>query len=118
MCTADGRREDAMTDEKWEALVGQIRRKFKVDEETMSEPDPRDRSVRETLVFTGPTGPMKLERVTRPLVLEKKPIYSGRAGAGVSYDYVLDPKEKTHRESLFRWENNGWTEMDLSAISR
>ncbi|MGH7724214.1 MAG: hypothetical protein ACREOU_02170 [Candidatus Eiseniibacteriota bacterium] len=107
-----------MTEEKWEALVGQIRRKFKVTEHTTSEPDPRDKAVREVIVFEGPTGPMKLERVTRPLVLEKKPIYSGRIGSGVSYEYVLDPVEKTHRESLFRWENNGWTEMDLSLIGR
>src|SRR5690349_9441179 len=65
-----------MTDEKWEAMVSQIRRKFKVSEHTTSEPDPWDRAVRETIVFEGPTGPMKLERATRPLVLEKKPIYS------------------------------------------
>ena len=71
-----------MTDEKWELMVEQIRRKFKVSEHTTSEPDPRDRAVRELLVFEGPAGPMKLERVTRPLVLEKKPIYSNRAGSG------------------------------------
>ena len=41
-----------------------------------------------------------------------------RIGSGVSYEYVFHPTEKTHRESLFRWENNGWTEMDLSAIGR
>jgi hypothetical protein len=107
-----------VNDDKWEAMVGQIRRKFTVTEHTTSEPDPRDRGVRETIVFDGPTGPMKLERVTRPLVLEKKPIYSHRAGSGVNYEYVFDPVEKTHRESLFRWENNGWTEMDLSMIGR
>jgi hypothetical protein len=107
-----------MNDDKWELMVEQIRRKFKVTEHDTSEPDPRDKAVREVIVFEGPTGPMKLERVTRPLVLEKKAIYSHRAGGGVNYEYVLDPVEKTHREALFRWENNGWTEMDLSAIGR
>ena len=76
------------------------------------------RQAGEVIVFEGPAGPMKLERVTRPLVLEKKPVYSSRIGSGVSYEYVFHPTEKTHREVLFRWENNGWTEMDLSAISR
>jgi hypothetical protein len=71
-----------MTDEKWEALVGQIRRKFQITEHTTSEPDLRDKAVREILVFEGPAGPMKLERVTRPLVLEKKPIYSVGPGPG------------------------------------
>ena len=107
-----------MTDEKWELLVEQIRRKFKVSEHVKGEPDPRDRAEREVLVFEGPTGPMKLERVTRPLVLEKKPIYSNRAGSGVNYEFVYHPTEKTHRETLFRWQNNGWDEMDLSLISR
>jgi len=107
-----------MTDEKWELMVEQIQRKFQVSEHAVSEPDPRDRAVREVIVFAGPTGPMKLERVTRPLVLDKKTIYSHRAGGGVNYEYTFHPTEKTHRESLFRWENNGWTEMDLSAIGR
>jgi hypothetical protein len=107
-----------MNDERWEGLVSMIRRKFKVTEHTTSEPDPRDRAVKETLVFDGPTGPMKLERVTRPLVVEKKPIYSHRSGSGVNYDYIYHPTEKTHREALYRWENNGWTEMDLSMIGR
>jgi len=107
-----------VTDEKWEAMVGQIRRKFKVSEHEIGEPDPRDRGVREVVVFEGPTGPMKLERVTRPLVLEKKPIYSHRSGSGTNYEFVYHPTEKTHRETLYRWENNGWTEMDLSFMTR
>ena len=45
-----------MTDEKWEAMVGQIQRKFKVTEHTTGEPDPRDHGVRELIVFDGPTG--------------------------------------------------------------
>lgn len=107
-----------MTDEKWQLLVEQIQRKFKVSEHLTSEPEVRDRSVREVLVFEGPTGPMKLERVTRPLVLEKKPIYSKRIGSGTAYEFVLHPTEKTHREQLFRWANESWVEMDLSAIGR
>jgi hypothetical protein len=107
-----------MTDEKWELMVEGIQRKFKVTEHSVGEQDPRDRSVREVIVFEGPAGPMKLERVTRPLVLDKKTIYTHRSGGGVSYEYQFHPTEKTHRESLFRWENNGWTEMDLSTIGR
>jgi hypothetical protein len=107
-----------MTDEKWRMMVTQIERKFAVSEHTMGDPDPRDHGVRETIVFEGPTGPMKLERVTRPLVVEKKPIYSNRAGSGVQYEYIYHPTEKTHRETLFRWENNGWIEMDLSFMTR
>ena len=63
---------------------------------------------------TNPT----LERLTRPLVLEKKPIYSNRSGSGTNYEFIYHPTEKTHRETLFRWENNGWTEMDLSFMTR
>ena len=107
-----------MTDEKWEAMVSQIRRKFTVTEHATSEPDPRDHGIRESIVFEGPTGPMKLERLTRPLVLEKKPIYSHRSGGGVNYEFIYHPTEKTHRETLFRWEQNGWTEMDLSFMTR
>ena len=47
-----------MNDDKWEALVGQIRRKFKITEHTTSEPDLRDKAVREVIVFEGPMGPM------------------------------------------------------------
>ena len=56
--------------------------------------------------------------ISVPVACPSRPDPSGRAGAGVTYDYVLDPVEKTHRETLFRWEHNGWTEMDLSSITR
>ena len=106
-----------MNDEKWEVLVEQIQRKFEVTEHR-KEDSAEDRTHREVLVFAGPTGPMKLERVSRPLVLDRKPIYSKRIGSGVAYEFVYHPTERTHREYLFRWVNNGWEEMDLSAISR
>jgi hypothetical protein len=106
-----------MTEEKWEVLVEQIRRKFTVSEHRRDPPG-LDRAEREVIVFDGPLGPMKLERVTRPVVVDRKPIYSKRIGSGVAYEFVYHPSEKTHREQLFRWVNQSWEEMDLSTIGR
>lgn len=106
-----------MTDEKWENLVEQIQRKFGIEARTQNEPV-EDAGVREVVVFKSPAGKMKLERVSRPIVLDKRILYSKRAASGRSVEYTYSPTEKSHRERLFRWTGTDWVEMDLGAIVR
>jgi hypothetical protein len=106
-----------MTDDKWELLLEQIQRKFGIEARTQNEPA-EEGGVREVVVFRSPGGKMKLERVSRPLVLDKKVHYSKRMGSGRNVEYVYSPNEKTHRERLFRWTGTEWSEIDLSLIAR
>ena len=106
-----------VTDEKWETLVEQIQRKFGIEAHTQNEPL-EDAGVREVVIFKSPAGKMKLERVSRPLVLEKRLHYSKRAQSGHSVEYVYSKTEKTYRERLFRWAGSEWEEIDLGLIVR
>lgn len=106
-----------MTDDKWETLLEQIQRKFGLEAHTQNEPV-EEGGTREVVIFKTPSGKMKLERISRPLVLDKKVHYSKRASAGRNVEYVYSPTEKTHRERLFRWSGADWDEIDLGAIIR
>ncbi len=106
-----------MTDEKWESLLERIQRKFGFEARTRNEPVEEGGS-RETVIFKSPAGKMKLERISRPLVIDKKIHYSKRLGSGRNVEYVFSPSEKAHRERLFRWNGTDWEEMDLGAITR
>jgi hypothetical protein len=106
-----------VTDEKWEALLEQIQRKFGIEAHTQKEPV-EDGGFREVVIFKSPAGKMKLERVSRPLVLDKRIHYSKRAQSGRSVEYVYSKTEKSHRERLFRWTVTGWEELDLGVITR
>jgi dephospho-CoA kinase len=106
-----------VTDDKWELLREQIQRKFGIEARTENEPVD-EVATREVIVFRTPAGKMKLERVTRPLVLDKRIHFSKRAESARSVEYVYSKTEKTHRETLFRWAGTAWEEIDLGLISR
>ena len=106
-----------VTDEKWETLLEQIQRKFGVEAHTENEPV-EDGGVREVVIFKSPAGKMKLERTSRPLVLNKKIHFSKRAESGRSVEYVYSKTDRTHRERLFRWTGTNWEELDLGIITR
>jgi len=105
---------DAMNDEKWEVLVTQIERKLKVLEKKVTTAD-EGRTKIETVVFQGPEGRMKLERISKPLVVDKKVHYSRRIGSQSSVEYVYSPTNKVHRVQLFRWSDamREWEELKL-----
>jgi hypothetical protein len=106
-----------MNDDKWEELVTRIERKLKVLDKKVATAD-EGRTRIETLIFQGPEGRMKLERVSKPLVVDKKMHYSRRIGSQPSVEYVYSPTDKVHRVQLFKWsESDGaWEEMRIDRL--
>jgi hypothetical protein len=108
---------DTVDDEKWEELVSRIERKLKVYEKrSLTSPDGKTKT--ETLVFSGPAGRMKLERVSKPLVIDKKMHYSRRIGSTPSTEYVYSPTEKVQKVRLFKWseQKQDWEEIRLDQL--
>ena len=103
-----------MNDEKWEDLVTRIERKLKVIEKKVTTADEGRTSI-ETVIFQGPEGRMKLERVSKPLVVDKKMHYSRRIGSKSEVEYVYSPTDKVHRVRLFKWSDamKEWEELKL-----
>jgi len=106
-----------MDDERWEELVNRVELKLKVSEKK-SQTAPDGRTKIEFVVFAGPEGKMKLQRTTRPLVLEKKMHYSKRIGSAPAAEYVYSPTEKVQRVQLFKWseKDQDWEEIRLDRL--
>jgi len=104
-----------MTPDKWNELKTKIQDSFKgaeISREILAEPEIGER---ETILFDGPLGQMKLEYFSRPLVLDKITHGSRRIGSTPGVEYVYSETEKTHQLKVYKWDDNqnDWLEIDL-----
>jgi len=101
-----------MQDEKWQDIIGRVKDDFEVIEHETQDLDEGSGHV-EYIIFNGPLGKMKLERTTRPLVIDKKAIGSRRIGSQTRVEYIYSDTEKTHTFKAYKWEDSrdDWLEM-------
>lgn len=109
-----------MTDEKWEDLKNNIRDKFEVLEES-SKPDVMTddlgneiEGTKDTVVFKGPMGKMKVERTIRPVILGKKSHYNKTQAGKALIEYIVSDTETTSKVSASVWDeiSADWNELD------
>jgi len=104
-----------MSPEKWKSIKGQILDRFKNAEEA-KEPLPEPEiGEREILEFDGPLGRMRIEFITRPVVLDKVTHGSRRIGAEHGVEYIYSEDEFSHTLKAYKWDDgqNDWLEIDL-----
>lgn len=114
-----------MTDEKWEPLKEELKRKFKVEEEyfedlTVETGDgPVKRGTVEVLIFESLIGKIKLTRESHPVVLDKKEFYSHQQGKAARIEYVFSDTEFSHKIKAYKWDdyNDEWKEIDAPAFT-
>lgn len=109
-----------MDDERWDDIVDLIDERFGIDSTEKTQTARRDGSPewRETVVFNVKGRRMKLERVSRPRVLDVKTFYARRRAGNASREEVTySETERTHSVTLYEW-SNGWQEVDLSEHPR
>jgi len=105
-----------MLPEKWENLVNDIKDKFEVEEHKNEHLDERGGTDIESIIFKSPIGRVKLEFISKPVVLDKKTTYSRRIGSGSAEEYVYSKDEKTHRIEAFKRDNNEWVEINADSF--
>jgi len=107
-----------MLPEKWQNLVEDIKDKFEVEEQGKEHLDEQGGTDIEFIIFKGPLGRMKLEFITKPVVLDKKTIYSQRIGSKTNVEYVYSQDEKTHRLVAYKWNENqaDWLEIEAESL--
>jgi len=73
----------------------------------------------EFIIFKGPLGRMKLEFITKPLILDKKTTYSRRIGSETAIEYIYSEDEKTHKLMAYKWDDfqNDWAEIDPNSFN-
>lgn len=112
-----------MIDDKWFDLMDAIETKFKIIERSRDEiTDKESGKVRgdvQSLVFMGPQGKMKIERVSRFAILSEKVLYH-RHAKGSQIERTYSDTEKTHRVNLYKWNErlDDWEELNLSEMFR
>lgn len=103
-----------MNKEKWENLISDIKHKFEIEEHGSKHLDEMGGTDIEFIIFKSPLGRVKLEYIVKPVVLDKKTIYSQRIGSETSVEYVYSEDEKTARLAAYKWKDNDWVEINAN----
>ena len=108
-----------MLPEKWKNLIGDIKDKFEVEEQSKEHLDDQGGTDIEFVIFKSPLGRVKLEYITKPVVLDKKTNYSQRIGSQSNVEYVYSQDEKTHRLVAYKWNEiqNDWLEVNADSFA-
>jgi len=122
----NARNNRAMQDDKWEALKEELGRKFQVQDNRFEDlyAETAEGSVvsgkLEIIEFETPMGLIKLERESRPVVLEKKEFYSHQQNKAARTEYKFSDKEFSHKIKAYKWDNyeDAWREMDAEAFGK
>ena len=94
-----------MQDDKWFDVLDRIKEQFELQmQETEDHPD-IERGKIETVIFQSPIGRIKMVRTTTPRVLNKKTLYSARAGSDMNVQYEYSDTEYVHDLKIFKWDD-------------
>ncbi len=108
-----------MTVEKWKDIVGKIKDGFKVEDEGEEHFDEQGGVDIEFIIFEGPLGKMRLEFVSRPVVMDKKTTYSNRIGSETKVDYIYSADERTMKLVAYKWDEDqdNWIEIEAGMFA-
>lgn len=105
-----------MTDEKWQDTIGQIKDLFTVEEEGSDAFDDGS-GTKDWIVFEGPAGRVKLERVSRKVLLGERSLGARRSGANQSV--VKEFSDEVIQSVIaFRWNGEDWAPVNADALLR
>ena len=106
-----------MSPDKWEDIKDMAKKNFEVLETGKSE---NGDVITEDLIFNGPLGKVKLQYVSKPLVLSKKVTYSKRMGDTAKVDYVTSDTEKTNTLFAYKWDpaSDTWIEINAATFNQ
>ncbi len=92
-----------MTEEKWYDILSRIEEKYEIEERGEDE-DPQTFTKIERVIFTGPVGKIKIERVSHPKRINTKTMYSKRAGVASAMQDEYDMNDIIQSMHVYRWD--------------
>lgn len=109
-----------MTDDKWLDLKESVRERFEIlEEKTESDIMTDDigkeiKGEKDILVFNGPAGKMMIQKIKRPVILDKKSHYHKAQAGKALTEYIVSDTEFTNRVEAFTWDEiaQDWKEID------
>ncbi len=108
-----------MTKEKWQEIVGKVKDSFELEDEGGEHLEDEGGVDIEYIIFTGPLGRMRLEFITKPVILDKKTTYSRRIGSETAVDYIYSETEKSEKLNAYKWNDtiNDWQEIEAGSFA-
>lgn len=105
-----------MTKDKWKEVLGNIHDNFELLDRGEEHLEDEGGVDIEYVEFNGPLGKMRLEFVSKPVILDKKTTYSKRIGSETKIDYVYSEDERSEKMNAYKWDEaaSDWQEMDGS----
>ncbi len=103
-----------MTKEKWEAIKGKVLDAFEIIDKGAEHYDEEGGVDVDFVEFNSPLGRTRLEFIEKPIVLDKKTIYSHRGGSDTGVEYLYSPTEKSARLQVSKWDenDNDWVQVN------
>ena len=112
-----------MVNEKWEELVEAAKKHFKnvsLTQEDLimdTQDGPVKQGTQDILIFENAAGKFKLSRENKPVVLEKKELYSHRAGQSAQTQYKFSETEFSHKLRVYKEvDYDEWEEVTLDKL--
>lgn len=113
-----------MNPNKWEQLIFLAEEKFGIDKQysqdfVVSESSRGEKVMgkKEIVEFEGPLGKMRLEKTTRPRVIDKKVLSHKRIGSGVAVDYIYSDDEPVVELKIRKESSDGeWEEVSPESM--
>ena len=108
-----------MNPSKWENLIFLAEEKFGIDKKYKEDFEVAELSTGEKIMgqrqmveFQSPLGRIKLEKNSRPKVIDKKVLHTKRIGGRVAVDFVYSEEEKVENLKIYRLnEDKQWVEI-------
>ena len=99
--------------EKWEQIKGLVKDQFTLDDEGTEEFEDVPRATVEYVIFDGPLGRVRLEFITKPVLLEERTLGSRRIGSETTVQRIYSDDEFTHTFKAYTWNGAAeeWVEM-------
>lgn len=112
-----------MKPENWQDTKSMIEDKFKIIEQGI-EPvkmkvgldQEQEIGKKEFLVFNSPLGKVRLEFLTKPIIIDKKEHYSRRMGTSSATEYILSKDEFSYKMEAYLEKDGEWEKIDASSI--
>jgi len=104
-----------MTKERWQETKIQIKNNFNIIDQYEEELSPGQAEV---LEFDGSQGRIMLKFISKPKLLDKKTMYSNRAGSGVKVENVYSEDETVSYLEAWLWSDSDqdWHKLEGESL--
>jgi hypothetical protein len=110
-----------MQDNGWDRIVDAIDTRFGIEHHgTKTEPLEDHHELTQNvrfIEFDRGGQSFRIERITKPAVLDRKSIHGRSASAGIRYENVYDSEETVHKTIFYQKVSGEWQPLDDSALA-